>query len=231
MTARGRWLVWLLIAVIAAMLVVMRRRSATERTPITVALPARTNVAPVPERSGENPGASSLGGRGSAARPAPGVAMTLAERRVDPRTPEYDPMLAATMYHHDAIELFEREWRDPAFADRREAYLAKALVPRFHTVVSDGEVEDIECRVSMCKIRIRVADNPEDYARLQLAWGDAVTVEPASTAGPDPGYRTVDVYALSSAEHRDHDRFEAVSAELLAERDPDQASTDATPAP
>lgn len=162
--------------------------------------------------------------------------MTLAERRADPRTPDYDPMLAATVYHHDAVELFEREWRDPTFADRREAYLAKALVPRFHMVVSEGEVEDIECRVSICKIRIRVADNPEDYARMQLAWGDAVTVEPAAVAGHDPGYRTVEVYALTSADHRDHDRFEAVSAELLAERDPDQPrvsppATSSSPAP
>lgn len=138
---------------------------------------------------------------------------------VAPLNPRYDAIFASAYLNLSPLEVFERESRVAAFADRREQFLPRAYGPLLEELIPTATVPDVECRTRCCLVHVRAPNGEWSKAvQYHLAWGDLASVKSHVFADGGEGY---EITACSSPATSVHEYFETVTATRLARVAPD----------
>jgi len=152
--------------------------------------------------------------------------------QINPRSPAYDPVRIGTVLDLRVRQLFEREPRAAAWADRVEAD-ERAQMEALRDVFPSIRVEEVECRTASCRTVVSVspADLTDmvEYVQIFVPVGEIVSFDVLDAGdGTDrahvawfgsfsPQYR--DIAALRSEHQRRFPEMSREREEWLARRE------------
>lgn len=124
---------------------------------------------------------------------------------INPRAPDYDPVRLGAVLDVSARQLFEREPRMPAWAERVEVQ-QRSQMEALRAVFPSIEVDEVECRTATCRTTI-VVDPAEledmlEYVQMFVPVGEVVGFD-LLDAGSTGDRAHVNWFGSFSPQHRD----------------------------
>jgi len=159
-------------------------------------------------------GGDGLGARtrkaGEGARLLAVLAASIAEQSVlDPRHPDYDPVVARDRLDASMKEIVAREPHDPSWAPGRESLLLEHLATDMESVPGSPNIEELECYTSSCRLLVATDAASVDHVLGQYPFMMSSPTSGVRTAAEDSpeGRAFVEFYLLFPRDLRDDSQY------------------------
>jgi len=129
----------------------------------------------------------------------------------DPKSRDYDPMLLLTTANATPCELFQKEPRDPQFADGRESVLQSRLSQRLRERIKFDTKTNIDCHTSSCEVTVHGASSLDEMNATLKAMepsglASAAQIEPRAKDAANYDVNVVLLYSLAQRDPTTYDQ-------------------------